>query len=396
VSADARVPTNDTILHIERATAYGGSTRCLENYLQASSADGFRHLLALHFPLSGQGRLEELTDRSWTLHRPPPAPPASLPGKLLSLVRHELSTARQLLRVIRKHRVSLVHLNNGPTVHVAAVLAANLTHIPHVCWLRSWAPTTTLPWQRLTRAHTRFVAVSEAVRRDWIRAGVPGERVTTLYDGTPLPHRHRNGRTGACERPVSSPCRFGALGRLVGWKGHLDFVRAAAAVVSHFPSTRFAIMGEEDPAEPGLLSRLQAEIDRAGVHHAVDLLPFDPHPHSFLASLDCLVNPSSRPEPFGMSIIEAMAHGVPVIATDAGGPAEIIVPGHSGLLVPMRQPQSLAAAMIKLVSDPDLRGALGRRGRARVEERFEYRRQANRMSELFAHVLTTREIAGPA
>jgi D-inositol-3-phosphate glycosyltransferase len=105
------------------------------------------------------------------------------------------------------------------------------------------------------------------------------------------------------------------------------------------------------------------------------------------ACLDVLVLPSAMPEPFGLVLIEAMARRIPVIATSAGGPSEIIDHDRSGLLVPPGDAHALARALDRLFADRQLRLQLAANGRARFESMFEFNGFVDRMSALYSETI---------
>jgi glycosyltransferase involved in cell wall biosynthesis len=103
-----------------------------------------------------------------------------------------------------------------------------------------------------------------------------------------------------------------------------------------------------------------------------------------IATLDVVVHASIIPEPFGQVIIEGMAAGKPVIASRGGGATEIVIDGVSGLLVPMKDDEALAAAMRELLGDAGLRERLGAAGRRRVEEAFRIESTALKISQVYS------------
>jgi glycosyltransferase involved in cell wall biosynthesis len=116
-------------------------------------------------------------------------------------------------------------------------------------------------------------------------------------------------------------------------------------------------------------ARLDAEISRLNMGSKVKLVGFVPDTLSLINASDLFVLPSLA-EPFGLVLLEAMALGIPVIATKAGGPVEIIRDGESGLLVPSSDAGALAEAIGKLAGDSGTAKRLGRRGLSRFHERF--------------------------
>jgi len=165
------------------------------------------------------------------------------------------------------------------------------------------------------------------------------------------------------------------VGRLQPWKGQDVFIRAAANVAEHVPDARFFIVGAptfaEDAAYEASLKKLALE---AGLGEQVIFTGHRNDIPDVLAASDVLVHASVEPEPFGLVITEAMAAGKSVIATDVGGPAEIVLRNETGLLVPCRDAEALAAAMLRLVRDPALRTRMGEAGRRRVATHFSVER----------------------
>jgi len=170
---------------------------------------------------------------------------------------------------------------------------------------------------------------------------------------------------------------LGIVGRLQPWKGQHHFIHALATLRERGHDVRgFVVGGNAYNLSPGYDEHVHDLARTLGVEKYVlftgqveDALPY-------IAGMDALVN-ASDPEPFGIVVIEAMALGVPVVAVGTGGPAEIIEPGRSGLLVPRSAPDVLADALEPLVQDSELRLRLGLGGRERYRERFSAVRMAD-------------------
>lgn len=277
----------DVIVHVECASAYGGSVRCLEHFLAARPHGAYRHVVCLYTWLPATGVLAALSDDVW-LAPPPARRGAGVRGAVRYLADQLWSIAWFYVR-LRKGAVALIRLNNGPNTHVTAVLAARLARVPCVAWLRSFPRSrATRRWRLAMALPTHLVAVSEAVRRAHVAAGVPADRIVTMYDGTAL-SRHVDWKP---RRGGPRQFRVGTLGRLVRWKGLTDFVRAAALVCRQHADVAFVIAGEEDPDDAGFRAELLREVKRLGVEGTVKLTGFCAEPASYLGSLDCLVQPS--------------------------------------------------------------------------------------------------------
>jgi glycosyltransferase involved in cell wall biosynthesis len=201
---------------------------------------------------------------------------------------------------------------------------------------------------------TTTICVAESERR----AGLSAH--TCRSDRTVVIH---NGVATARPRPPRppGPVTVVSVGRLRAPKDFLTLVRAAALLEPG--SFRIRIAGDGPDRE-----RLVAEIDRLGLAAAVDLLGTQPDVGALLDAADVFVL-SSTSEGLPMSVLEAMAAGLPVVASAVGGVPEL-VDGETGALVAPADPGALAAALARLVGEPQLRERLGAAGRRRAEAEF--------------------------
>ena len=151
---------------------------------------------------------------------------------------------------------------------------------------------------------------------------------------------------------------FGSVGRLQTWKGFHILLEAADEVFERHPDATVAIVGGRHELEPAYAEELHERAARLASRGRVLLVGQQPNPEEWMQAMDVFVH-TSRGEPFGMVVIEAMALGKPVIAAAEGGPTEVITPGVDGLLTPYGDPQALAAAIVRLLDDDDLRLAVG-------------------------------------
>jgi glycosyltransferase involved in cell wall biosynthesis len=172
----------------------------------------------------------------------------------------------------------------------------------------------------------------------------------------------------------------GMVGRLQAWKRHDAVLRAIALLRQGGHDVHGLMVGGDayglDPEYPPKLERLAAEL---GIARSVTFTGQVPMATEYLPAMDVLVN-ASEPEPFGLSILEAMAAGVPVVAVDSGGPREIIRRGQDGLLVPSSDPAQIAAAVERLLTSPELRERVREAGARRVRESFTADRMAAELS----------------
>jgi glycosyltransferase involved in cell wall biosynthesis len=172
------------------------------------------------------------------------------------------------------------------------------------------------------------------------------------------------------------------IAQLTPWKGQAEAVEMARLLRRERPRLRLLLVGSAKFTAPGTrfdnasyARRLAQRVDAEGLQETVRLLGEREDVPQIMAALDLLLLPSWR-EAFGRVAAEAMAVGVPVLATDVGGPAEIVRDGVDGLHVDVTDRAALAAALVSLLRDSDRRRAMGEAGRVRALECFTAERMA--------------------
>ncbi|MBP2673488.1 MAG: hypothetical protein H6Q84_328 [Deltaproteobacteria bacterium] len=174
-----------------------------------------------------------------------------------------------------------------------------------------------------------------------------------------------------------------AAGRLCRQKGFDLLFEAFGRIAREFPAVRLIILGKGEERDV-----LRALADSLGISARVDFPGWLSNPHAVISRASVFVL-SSRYEGFPNALLEAMACGTPVVSTDCpSGPREILE-GGAGLLVPNENPAAMAKALQALLSDPLLRERVGRRGKARVEERYSLRKMVSAYERLFEDVVAT-------
>ena len=179
---------------------------------------------------------------------------------------------------------------------------------------------------------------------------------------------------------------FGMVANFHVYKRHIDFVKAAALILKHGPQARFLMVG----ADYGQKEIITSEVARLGLSSKIRLWDSDPRPEKIFSAMDVLVCPSAT-EGSPNVVLEAMACGKPVIATNVGGNPELVQEGETGFLVPRGSPQSIADAADKLLLAPERRIAMGNRGRLRVEQQFSLERMVRSHERLYLRLLAERK-----
>lgn len=292
----------------------------------------------------------------------------------------------RFMRVIREEKPDVLHTHLPRADLVGAIGRALYSSIRWVCSVHGiysahWSGKRILPLFSLVwrRADTQ-VAISKAVK-DWLvkERHIPPERVAVIHYGIdmePFVHPDSNLR-----HPLRLDGRalLGSMGRLEPVKGHESLIQAMPAILKQVPNASLIIAGH-DAAGYGKV--LQAMIDERKLNGQVQLVGFQRDVPSFLHALDVFAL-ASRSEGFGQVVVEAMAAGKPVVASRIPSLTEIIVDGETGLLAEPDNPKAFAHAIASLLSNPEERGRMGRRGQERVRHRFSADRMAAETVSLY-------------
>lgn len=214
------------------------------------------------------------------------------------------------------------------------------------------------------------------------RALGPERRVEVVHVGIELGEPARPQKLNVPEGTVV----VGIVGRLQPWKGQHHVIRATALLRSRGHNVHALLVGGTPfGLSPKYPETLRALAETEGVTEHVTFTGQIADPSSYVSAMDVVVN-ASAPEPWGLVVLEAMAQGRPVVAFAAGGPAEIVEDGVTGLLVEPFTTEALADALEHLVTDPQLRERMGTAGRERVAQCFEPTAMARRVEQLLADV----------
>ena len=304
-----------------------------------------------------------------------------------------LGGALRLARTLRRERLDVLHTHTALAANVLSRLAGRLAAVPVVSHLhienhlppnRARARALRALDNATARLAARVVVVSEDTRRALQAQGYPERLLEVVPNGIgPVAQLDdESGRRALTELGLLDGAPVvGEIARLCDVKGQRDLIKA----VARLPGVRAVLVGEDLEAGGAYRERLEREAAELGVGDRVLLAGYRPA-ETILPALDVFVLPSWI-EGMPITVLEAMAHGKPVVATAVGGTAEVVVDGETGLLVPPRDPGRLAAAIDRLLSDPELARRLGEAGRARVAERFSAETMAGRVLEIYDEVV---------
>ena len=289
---------------------------------------------------------------------------------LAPMTEMDLGAAWKLSRLIKQLRPDVIHAHDPHGVAMAALALSMSTQLDKPPLVAARRVDFHMKGNALSRWKYRqvdcFICASAAIRDMIVADGVPASRVFVVHEGIDLGHVEAAPAANLHAElwlPHHAPI-VGNVAALVPHKGQRHLIEAASLVLKRMPDTRFVIAGEGE-----LRESLERQIKEHRLEKHVFLVGFRPDVLSVHKAFDIFVM-SSVTEGLGTSLLDAMACGKPIVATTAGGMPEVVRNGETGLLVPPRDHEAMAAAIVTLLTDESMRRAMGAAGQARVQEHF--------------------------
>jgi glycosyltransferase involved in cell wall biosynthesis len=280
-------------------------------------------------------------------------------------------------RLVRETAARLIHANGSRAMFYAG-LAGRLEG-RSVIWHVRVADRDVVLDRVLARLSTRIIVTSKAVetRFSWLESS----KIRRIYNGVDLgrfsPHTAPHGLKRSLQVPDDAPVVL-SIGRFVPYKGYDHLLEAVSLMRSKRPDVHWVLVGDGE-----LKGQLLVHCQRLNLQAVVHFTGWREDVADLLAVSDLFVLPSLS-EHFGRVLIEAMAMGKPVVATDAGGVPEIVLHGETGLLVAPAQPRPFADAMLRLLEDRPLATRFGKAGRQRAERQFSLSQHILNVEEIYA------------
>jgi glycosyltransferase involved in cell wall biosynthesis len=311
-------------------------------------------------------------------------------GKYFPLIPYAVS---RLAALIRRERIDIVHSNEF-WVNPYGVMAARLGGAASLCHFRTSRTPREIPTRKLRQymVHrvSRVILVSPMQADHFEHLPQLRGRIKIIPNGVDLDRfRPLEGRSALrAELGWDGNPVIALLGTISPHKGHEDFLRAIPLIRKRHPEARFLVAGDPRPRQ--FLDRCHALARELGItERELRILPFHEDPVPVYQAMDILACPS-RQEAFGRVNIEAMACGVPVVAYPVGGIPYVVRNGIGGILVERRDPEGLAAALLRLLDDPAAREELGRHGVEEVRRRFGIDKHVESILGVYEEILAER------
>ena len=301
-----------------------------------------------------------------------------------------LRYAFALSAILRRQKADLIHCNSLKS-DIYGALAGKLAGVPVLWHVRDHIDPSYLPQRAVTifrwlarSIPSGVLTNSLSTEKKLFPSGAGKQRCRVIYDGLmdselqapcPLPFDHWN-------RPLP---QIGLLGRIVPWKGQHIFLEAARKLTDRGVKAHFQVIGAPLFGEAVYEAQLRQQAVSLG--DRMSFLGFRSDVPELLRGLDILAHCSITPEPFGQVVIEGMAEGLSVVASDGGGVQEIIQHGVNGLRTPMGDASALADALERLLMNPAEASALGQAAYKHIREKFTAAHSARAVESFYRELL---------
>lgn len=305
-----------------------------------------------------------------------------------------------LSRWIRENKIDLVH-TNSLKADVLGGLAARMAQVPVIWHVRDriaddYLPATaTYVFRLMSRIIPNFVIANSASTLSCLK--LESEKSSTVYSGVDLRRRAEVVHDGIGQEPfekkmsLDTDCRsfrrIGLIGRISPWKGQHVFIKAAQLIAKEFPDVKFCIVGAALFNEHQYEQEIRELVKTLNLESSVEFLGFRDDIPKIVESLDIVVHASTTGEPFGQVIVEGMASGKPVVATNGGGVPEIVIHEVTGYLIPMNDHIAMAEAICTLLENPERAHFMGECGAERVRTHFSIERTARNVESIYEKLL---------
>jgi len=383
------------ILYLENGIGWGGAAICLKLIASHLNRDRFIPVIVSSHKDGEYQEYKKIAEWYWVPFRKPDRSRGHALKRLASLSDYLLCLMPNVFRLLnlsRRIRPDIIHLNNEPVCNMAGVLVAKCLRIPCISHVRGPVECDSPLTRWLYHQVDYLLCVSKWIKEGVLQLGIAPDKVETLVDGRDLEEFKREYDIESLRRELGlkeKELAIGMVGRLNPWKGHKTFIKAVALVEQELPDCKFFVIGGSAEVFQDYERELKEYVDSLNLKRLV-FTGQRPDIVKVMKSLDIIIHASEKPDPYPNVVLEAMACGRPVIASNIGGPPEMIEHGETGLLIPPANPIILAKSIKDLIQDRDLRESLGRRAKEVAFDRYDIKAHVGRLEDIYNRFLRNR------
>lgn len=369
----------------------GGSHTCLYNLVKNLDRKKYQVGVVFFQPNLYVDKLNMIGIPVHVINRQPFTQGNVLIRKIKNWYRLVYKHKRKLQKVLQENNTELVVLNNTIAYSSEIITICSKLNMPVICYERGYLRYTKKDINNSSKLYAS-IPVSNAVKCNMEKQKLLS-KLHVIYDGLDVSGLSVTSNTK--EKPdikltigiPENSVVVGIVGNVREWKGQEYFARAFMLLAEKYQNLYGLVVGGYGKEDMSYVERIKriSQTSEAGVR--LKLLGFRDDIPDLLGILDVFVHASITPEPFGMVILEAMLCKVPVIATNFGGPMEILGNGDFGILVPPSDPQAIVEGVEKYLNDTSFRDEVVSRAHERVIEKFNLRYTVAQAERLFNNVI---------
>jgi glycosyltransferase involved in cell wall biosynthesis len=371
---DSKKKFKITVLHILSSAGIGGGERYVLDLIKYSG-ESFRHIVAVPY----RGPFEQqLRDRGFDYF-------------IVNMERRfSLTALLCLIDYIRSNGVHIIHTHGfranfygrlaGMLASVQTVATVHVSLFDYVDTPELVRSFYILLEKVLAFKTSRFLCVSQAMKKDMLRLGIPAQKIVVMPNGVDLDFFYPRSVPDSLKKELGIETEgpvIGTAGRMVPEKGQIYLIGALKYLKDEWKDLKCLFIGE-GPS----LSKLKKVASESGMDDICIFSGMRKDIELIYPALDLFILPSIR-EPFGLVLLEAMASGIPVLATDSGGPSEFIESGVNGFLVIPKDSKALAEKITWILSNKEKAGNIAIEGLKLVERHFSVRKTAEKIVEQY-------------
>ena len=301
-----------------------------------------------------------------------------------------LPTILKLYFLIKKEKIDVVHVNNG--ISIPIIMGADLAKVPCLVSLRSFV-NKGIASRKILKKTDYFIANSQAVKRDFtVKSGINDEKVKVIYNGINIDEILAKVHNSTSQARILFGIKenqkiIGTVGRLIKWKRQDLLISAAEKLLHRGVDFKCLIIGDSqnDLESKNYENKLRNMVKERNLDKNVIFTGFIENPLEIMKGFDVFVLPSII-EPFGNVVLESMVLGVPVVAFNEGGPAEVITHQKDGVLVPVGDVDALTESIFQLLTEMDFHHLLAENAIRKVKNDFSLEKSVKQLDELYKEV----------
>ena len=360
---------NYKIFYFENSSGFGGSANALSLIVRGLNRKFF-------FPIIG------FTDFGPQINKINNAELINL-----GVIKNQTLLSIHLYKLLKKNKISLVHINTNITSGACGIIASKLAGIPCICHIRETRPLIKREII-LAKLIDKIIAINKVAYEKYSQS-VKKDKIVLIYDGLDIDEfSAQDNRLFRKEYALNSIPLIGLIGRIVEGKGQKEFILAAKNVLSKNPNVRFLLIGDAKGGKTNYYNEVKNLVTREGLTNKIIFTGWRIDIKEIISDLNIVVQATTTfPEGFGLTIIEAMALKKPVIATDIPGPSDIVVNDSTGYLIPPGDINAMAEKILYLLNNPDIAKKMGEEGRKRVEELFDIKKRVKDIEDVYRELL---------